>query len=88
MEKMFEAINQLFTSVLREDKKCHEMLCIITHFEKTTVFRAFLGRASLANTMPAMQAWSTNRQNLTKNLTSTDTKLNNTTPMDNKIAQR
>ena len=26
------------------------------YLEKTTVFRAFLGRESLANTMPAMQA--------------------------------
>ena len=63
----------------------HLSVCIITHFEKTTVFRAFLGRASFANTMPAMQAWSTNRQNLTKNLTSSDIKFNNkeTTPLDN-----
>ena len=30
---------------------------LAAYLEKTTVFRAFLGRESLANTMPAMQAW-------------------------------
>ena len=83
MEK-FQAVNQLFTTVCGQIKLVMKStVCIITHFEKTTVFRAFLGRASLANTMPAMQAWSTNRQNLTKNLTSSDIKLNNieTTPL-------
>ena len=35
------------------------MMCrmLAAYLENTTVFRAFLGRESLANTMPAMQAW-------------------------------
>ena len=32
------------------------------YLENTTVFRAFLGRESLANTMPAMQAWNTENE--------------------------
>ena len=66
---------------LREDKVWIEVmkLCIITHFEKTTVLRAFLGLASLANTMPAMQAWSTESKPLEKSVNLT-CKLNDTTP--------
>ena len=30
---------------------------LVSYLENTTVFRRFLGRASLAKTMPAMQAW-------------------------------